>query len=131
LGLGYLHVGESTPKLSAGEAQRLKLVKHLYKKDLDQLFVFDEPSVGLHPLDVQVLIKVLEQLLDRGATIILITHDLDLMLNADHLLDLGPRGGEEGGKIMAQGAPLQLLKQPNSLTLKYLAAYYAKFSKKK
>lgn len=131
LGLGYLHVGESTPKLSGGEAQRLKLVKHLYKKDLDQLFVFDEPSVGLHPLDVQVLIKVLEQLLDRGATIILITHDLDLMLNADHLLDLGPRGGEEGGKIMAQGAPLQLLKQPNSLTLKYLAAYYAKFSKKK
>jgi excinuclease ABC subunit A len=129
VGLEYLHLGESTPSLSGGESQRLKLVKHLDQKKLDMLFVFDEPSVGLHPLDVQVLLQVMNQLITKGATIIIITHDLDIMLNADYLIDLGPRGGDAGGKIMANGTPKDLIKQPNSLTLKYLAKHWRKFQK--
>ncbi|BDR59365.1 excinuclease ABC subunit A [Xylocopilactobacillus apicola] len=127
VGLEYLHLGETTPSLSGGEAQRLKIVKHLNKKQQNTLFVFDEPTIGLHPLDVQVLLKIIERLCDNGATIIVITHDLDLMINADELLDLGPRGGDRGGKIVAQGNPLDLIKSPQSLTTRYLAAHANKF----
>ncbi|KRM79201.1 excinuclease ATPase subunit [Lapidilactobacillus dextrinicus DSM 20335] len=127
IGLNYLHLGESTPGLSGGEAQRLKLVNHLSKLQTKTLFVFDEPSVGLHPRDVQTLLDVMNKLKEKGATIIIITHDLDLMTNADYLIDLGPRGGEAGGQLMASGTPKQLVKDPNSLTLDYLAAHFKKF----
>lgn len=128
MGLGYLHLGEATPSLSGGEAQRLKLTAHLRQKQLNTLFVFDEPTIGLHPLDVQVLLKIFDQLLTRGATIITITHDLDLIANSDYLVDLGPRGGAAGGQIVATGRPADLIKQPTSLTTTYLAAHWHKFN---
>ncbi len=127
VGLDYLQLGESTPSLSGGEAQRLKLVKHLNKKQQQTLFVFDEPSVGLHPLDVQTLLEVINHLKTQGATIIIITHDLDIMANADYLIDLGPKGGNAGGKVVAAGKPLELIKQPHSLTLKYLQHHCYKY----
>lgn len=127
VGLGYLHLGESTPTLSGGEAQRLKLVKHLNRQQKTTLFVFDEPSVGLHPLDVQVLLQVMQRLIDRGATIIIITHDVNLMVNADYLIDLGPRGGKNGGQIVAQGHPADLIRNPKSLTTQYLAEFVGRF----
>ena len=128
VGLDYLHLGESTPTLSGGEAQRLKLVNHLSHKQDDTLFVFDEPTIGLHPLDVKVLVEVMQKLLDQGATIITITHDLNLVVNADYMLDLGPRGGENGGQIVAKGQPLELVKKPQSLTVEYLADYLKQFN---
>ena len=129
VGLDYLHLGESTPTLSGGEAQRLKLVTHLSHKQDDTLFVFDEPTIGLHPLDVKVLVEVMQKLLDQGATIITITHDLNLVVNADYMLDLGPpRGGENGGRIVAQGRPLELIKDPQRLTVEYLANYLKQFN---
>ena len=128
VGLDYLHLGESTPTLSGGEAQRLKLVTHLSHKQDDTLFVFDEPTIGLHPLDVKVLVEVMQKLLDQGATIITITHDLNLVVNADYMLDLGPRGGENGGRIVAQGQPLELIKDPQSLTVEYLTNYLKQFN---
>lgn len=127
VGLGYLQLGESTPSLSGGEAQRLKLVKHLNKKQQQTLFVFDEPSVGLHPLDVQTLLEVINYLKVQGATIIIITHDLDIMANADYLIDLGPKGGNAGGKVVAAGKPMELIKYPHSLTLKYLQQHCYKY----
>ncbi|WP_024747280.1 ATP-binding cassette domain-containing protein [Levilactobacillus namurensis] len=128
VGLSYLHLGESTPSLSGGEAQRLKLVKHLNHNQSTTLFVFDEPTIGLHPLDVKTLVNVMQQLLDRGATIITITHDLNLIVNADHVLDLGPRGGAKGGQIVAQGRPQDLIRQPQGLTSQYLADYWRRFN---
>ena len=127
VGLDYLHLGESTPTLSGGEAQRLKLVTHLSQRQDDTLFVFDEPTIGLHPLDVKVLVHVMQKLIDQGATIITITHDLNLIVNTDYMLDLGPRGGENGGKLVAKGRPLELIKNPQSLTVKYLADYVDRF----
>lgn len=127
VGLDYLHLGESTPSLSGGEAQRLKLVKHLNHNQQTTLFVFDEPTIGLHPLDVKTLVHVMQQLLNRGATIIAITHDLNLIVNADYMLDLGPRGGKNGGKIVACGQPLTLASHPTSLTSRYLAKYLQHF----
>ncbi|MFB9770189.1 ATP-binding cassette domain-containing protein [Lactiplantibacillus modestisalitolerans] len=128
VGLSYLHLGESTPSLSGGEAQRLKLVKHLNHNQATTLFVFDEPTIGLHPLDVKTLVNVMQQLLDRGATIITITHDLNLIVNADHVLDLGPRGGANGGQIVAQGQPQELIAAPTGLTSRYLAEYWHRFN---
>ncbi|MCI1935762.1 MAG: excinuclease ABC subunit UvrA [Bifidobacteriaceae bacterium] len=128
IGLDYLHLGESTPSLSGGEAQRLKLVNHLNKRQSGTLFVFDEPSVGLHPQDVQTLLGVMNKLKKKGATIIIITHDLDLMTNADYLIDLGPKGGADGGRVMASGVPSQLVQQPHGLTLTYLRRHFEKFS---
>ncbi|MCW4399551.1 excinuclease ABC subunit UvrA [Lentilactobacillus parabuchneri] len=128
IGLDYLHLGESTPSLSGGEAQRLKLVNHLNKKQEGTLFVFDEPSIGLHPNDVQTLLGVMNRLKQKGATIVLITHDLDLMANADYMIDLGPKGGSAGGKVMASGRPLELAQEPTSLTLKYLSKHFKKFA---
>lgn len=130
VGLDYLHLGESTPTLSGGEAQRLKLVTHLSHQQNDTLFVFDEPTIGLHPLDVKVLVQVMQKLLDQGATIITITHDLNLVANCDYLIDLGPRGGKNGGQIVASGQPSKLIKNANSLTLQYLANYWQKFNLK-
>ena len=101
--------------------------RHLSQRQDDTLFVFDEPTIGLHPLDVKVLVHVMQKLLDQGATIITITHDLNLIVNTDYMLDLGPRGGENGGKLVAKGRPLELIKDPQSLTVKYLADYVDQF----
>jgi excinuclease ABC subunit A len=130
MGLGYLHLGESTPSLSGGEAQRLKLTSHMKSRQNDTLFIFDEPTVGLHPLDVHVLLKVFSQLIDQGATVLMITHDLDLMANADYLIDMGPRGGDQGGQIVAKGRPQDLIVNPQSLTTRYLAEHFEKFRQK-
>ena len=128
VGLGYLHLGESTPSLSGGEAQRLKLVKHLNRNQATTLFVFDEPTIGLHPLDVKTLLDVMQRLLDRGATIVTITHDLNLISNADYILDMGPRGGKNGGQIVATGRPQDLIDQSTSLTTHYLAEYWHRYN---
>lgn len=127
VGLDYLHLGESTPSLSGGEAQRLKLVKYLNHQQATTLFVFDEPTIGLHPLDVKILVHVMQRLLDRGATIITITHDLNLIANADYVLDLGPRGGSNGGQVVAIGTPTELIDNPHSLTSQYLSEYWHRF----
>lgn len=129
MGLGYLHLGEATPTLSGGEAQRLKLTSHMKRSQNDTLFIFDEPTVGLHPLDVRVLLKVFSQLIDQGATVLMITHDLDLMANADYMIDMGPRGGDQGGKIVAKGRPTDLIEDPSSLTIRYLRAHFDKYQK--
>ncbi|MFZ2527353.1 MAG: excinuclease ABC subunit UvrA [Rhodococcus sp. (in: high G+C Gram-positive bacteria)] len=123
LGLGYLTLGEATPSLSGGEAQRLKLVSQMHRDQADAVFVLDEPSVGLHPLDVRVLLTVLQSLTDRGATVIVIEHDLDLIANADYLIDLGPGGGDEGGRVVATGTPREVAHDPASLTAPYLARH--------
>ena len=120
LGLGYLTLGEATPALSGGEAQRLKLASEIGRNQEDALFVFDEPTIGLHPLDVQVLLDVLQGLLDHGATIVVIEHDLDIIRNADHVIDLGPGGGDAGGRIVACGTPAQVRATPESVTGRYL-----------
>ncbi len=120
LGLGYLTLGEATPALSGGEAQRLKLASELDRDQHDALFVLDEPSVGLHPLDVRVLLTVLQRLVDNGATVVFIEHDLDLIANADHVIDLGPGGGADGGRITATGTPEEITQAADSVTGRYL-----------
>lgn len=120
LGLGYLTLGEETPSLSGGEAQRLKLASEIGKTQGDSVFVFDEPSIGLHPLDVQVLLRVFQALLDNGATVIVIEHDLDVIRNADYVIDMGPGGGENGGKIIASGIPCEIKLNKKSITGRYL-----------
>lgn len=121
LGLGYLLLGEDTPALSGGEAQRLKLSSEIGRKQHDALFVFDEPTIGLHPLDVEVLLGVLQGLLDEGATVVVIEHDLDMIANADWVIDLGPGGGEAGGRIVCAGLPEDVAACPESVTGRYLA----------
>lgn len=120
LGLGYLTLGEETPSLSGGEAQRLKLANEIGKTQSDAVFVFDEPSIGLHPLDVQVLLSVFQILLDHGATLIVIEHDLDVIRNADYIIDMGPGGGESGGRIIATGTPEEIRCDEESVTGWYL-----------
>ena len=120
LGLGYLTLGEETPSLSGGEAQRLKLASEMGKGQSDTIFVFDEPTIGLHPLDVQTLLGVFQALIEKGATVIVIEHDLDVIHNADYIIDMGPGGGEDGGRVVAAGTPAQVAKQENSITGKYL-----------
>ena len=121
LGLGYLTLGEETPGLSGGEAQRLKLASEIGKTQSDSVFVFDEPSIGLHPLDVQVLLGVFQALLDHGATVVVIEHDLDVIRNADYVIDMGPGGGEAGGRIVTSGTPQEIRENKNSITGKYLS----------
>ena len=120
LGLGYLTLGEETPSLSGGEAQRLKLASEMGRGQSDSVFVFDEPTIGLHPLDVQTLLRVFQALIDAGATVVVIEHDLDVIRNADYVIDMGPGGGDEGGRIVAQGSPDIIRRRPESLTGKYL-----------
>ena len=121
LGLGYLTLGEATPALSGGEAQRLKLASEMRRSQDDTLFIFDEPTIGLHPLDVKTLIGVLQNLIEHGATVVVIEHDLDMIANADYVIDMGPGGGETGGRIVAEGTPAQVAANPESLTGRYLA----------
>ena len=120
LGLGYLTLGEETPGLSGGEAQRLKLASEIGKTQEDSVFVFDEPSIGLHPLDVRVLLGVFQALLDNGATVIVIEHDLDVIRNADYVIDMGPDGGDAGGRIVACGTPQEIRSSEDSITGRYL-----------
>ncbi len=120
IGLGYITLGEATTSLSGGEAQRLKLAAEMGIRQDDSIFVFDEPTIGLHPLDTQTLIKVFQQLLDLGATVIVIEHDLDVIANCDYVIDLGPGGGEEGGLIIAQGTPEQVADNKVSMTGRFL-----------
>ncbi|WP_205661175.1 AAA family ATPase [Amycolatopsis vastitatis] len=123
LGLGYLTLDEATPALSGGEAQRLKLASELHRNQSDALFIFDEPSVGLHPLDVRTLLEVLGRLTGNGATVVVIEHDLDMIANADHVIDLGPGGGELGGDIVATGTPDEIADTAVSTTGRYLRAH--------
>ncbi len=120
LGLGYLTLGEQTPSLSGGEAQRLKLASEMGKTQSDAVFVFDEPTIGLHPLDVRTLLGVFQTLIDHGATVIVIEHDLDVIRNADYLIDMGPGGGVEGGRVVAAGTPEEIRRVPESKTRRYL-----------
>ena len=120
LGLGYLTLGEETPSLSGGEAQRLKLASEMGKAQSDSIFVFDEPTIGLHPLDVRTLLQVFQTLIDNGATVIVIEHDLDVIRNADYVIDMGPGGGEEGGKIVAVGTPEEIALNAESVTGRFL-----------
>ena len=120
LGLGYLTLGEETPSLSGGEAQRLKLASEIGRTQTDSVFVFDEPSIGLHPLDVQVLLKVFQALLDNGATVVVIEHDLDVIRNADYVIDMGPGGGDAGGRIVACGTPQEIRENGDSITGRYM-----------
>ena len=126
LGLGYLTLGEETPSLSGGEAQRLKLASEMGKGQSDSIFVFDEPTIGLHPLDVETLLKVFKGLIDSGATVIVIEHDLDVIRNADYVIDMGPGGGAEGGRIVAHGTPEEICECEESKTGYYLKQYMQK-----
>ncbi len=120
LGLGYLTLGEATPSLSGGEAQRLKLASEMDRAQQDTVFVFDEPTIGLHPLDVKTLVGVFQTLIDHGATVIVIEHDLDVIRNADYIVDMGPGGGNEGGRIVAAGTPSDIQAAPESRTGKFI-----------
>ena len=120
LGLGYLTLGEATPALSGGEAQRLKLASEMGKAQDGALFVFDEPTIGLHPRDVRTLLNVFQHLVEQGATVVVIEHDLDFIRNADYVVDMGPGGGQAGGRVVAHGTPAQIAQSPASLTGSYL-----------
>ena len=120
LGLGYLTLGEETPSLSGGEAQRLKLASEMGKTQSDSVFVFDEPTIGLHPLDVRTLLGVFRTLIDNGATVVVIEHDLDVIRSADHIIDMGPGGGEDGGRIVACGTPEEIKACSESLTGRFI-----------
>ena len=120
LGLGYLTLGEATPSLSGGEAQRLKLASEMGRAQDGSVFVFDEPTIGLHPLDVRTLLNVFRHLISQGATVIVIEHDLDVIRSADYIVDMGPGGGLEGGRIVASGTPAEIAACPASLTGRFL-----------
>ena len=120
LGLGYLTLGEATPALSGGEAQRLKLASEMGRGQEDAVFVFDEPTIGLHPRDVETLLGVFERLVEQGATVVVVEHDLDFIANADYVIDMGPHGGKDGGRIVACGTPAEIAANPESITGRYL-----------
>ncbi len=120
LGLGYLTLGEQTPGLSGGEAQRLKLASEIGREQDDSVFVFDEPTIGLHPSDVRILLQVFQRLIDRGATVIVIEHDQDVIRSADYIIDMGPGGGEDGGRIVAAGTPDDIRRCPDSVTGRFI-----------
>ena len=120
LGLGYLTLGEATPNLSGGEAQRLKLVSEMSRKQEGTIFVFDEPTIGLHPLDVQILIGVFQKLIENDATVVVIEHDLDFIKNADYIIDMGPDGGSRGGEIVFEGTLEEIINCKKSKTGRFL-----------
>lgn len=126
LGLGYLTLGEETPSLSGGEAQRLKLASEMGHLQTDSVFVFDEPTIGLHPLDVQTLLGVFSTLIDNGATVVVIEHDLDVIRNADYIIDMGPGGGLEGGRVVASGTPAEIRASEESITGKFMVYFNSK-----
>jgi excinuclease ABC subunit A len=125
VGLGYVHLGQSATTLSGGEAQRMKLARELSKRQTGRtLYLLDEPTTGLHFDDVRKLLEVLHRLTDLGNTIIIIEHNLDVIRNADWILDLGPEGGEDGGRVVGEGRPAKIAKTPGSYTGEFLARYY-------
>ena len=128
VGLGYLRLGEETPSLSGGESQRLRIASRLRSSQRGILYIFDEPSTGLHPVDIAVLVGVFDRLLDGGATVVVIDHDLDLLAAADHLIDLGPTGGPDGGHVVAEGTPAEVAADKNSVTGPYLARHLSRTS---
>jgi excinuclease ABC subunit A len=124
VGLGYIRIGQSAPTLSGGEAQRVKLARYLSKRSTGQtIYVLDEPSVGLHAGDVHKLIVVLQRLVENGNTVVIIEHNMDIIKIADHIIDLGPEGGDRGGKIIAEGTPEEIVKVKKSYTGQYLKSY--------
>jgi excinuclease ABC subunit A len=129
VGLGYLRLGEETPSLSGGESQRLRIASRLRSSQRGILYVFDEPSTGLHPVDIAVLVAVFDRLLDGGATVVVIDHDLDLLAAADHLIDMGPVGGPAGGRVVAEGTPQEVAANDNSVTGPYLARHLSRTSR--
>ena len=121
VGLGYLKLGQPTTTLSGGELQRIKLAYHLvHEKGKKILYLFDEPTIGLHPNDVAVLLRSFQKLVAEGHTLVVIEHNLDVVKSADHVIDLGPEGGEEGGRVVAQGTPEKVAQTAGSITAKYL-----------
>ena len=120
LGLGYLTLGEETPSLSGGEAQRLKLASEMGRQQADSVFVFDEPTIGLHPKDVETLLNVFDSLIGQGATVIVIEHDLDVIRSADYIIDMGPEGGELGGRIVAKGSVEEIKNNKESITGRFI-----------
>ena len=120
LGLGYLTLGEETPGLSGGEAQRLKLASEMGRQQEDSVFVFDEPTIGLHPKDVETLLQVFRTLIEHGATVLVIEHDLDVIRSADYVIDMGPEGGEDGGRIVACGTPEEIRGCKDSITGRFI-----------
>ena len=120
LGLGYLTLGEATPALSGGEAQRLKLASEMGRGQEDAVFVFDEPTIGLHPRDVETLLGVFERLVEQGVTVVVVEHDIDFIANADYVIDMGPHGGKDGGCIVACGTPAEIASNSESITGRYL-----------
>jgi excinuclease ABC subunit A len=129
VGLGYLRLGEETPSLSGGESQRLRIASRLRSSQRGILYVFDEPSTGLHPVDIAVLVAVFDRLLDGGATVVVIDHDLDLLAAADHLIDMGPVGGPAGGRVVAEGTPRDVAADSDSVTGPYLARHLSRASR--
>jgi excinuclease ABC subunit A len=130
VGLGYLRLGEETPSLSGGESQRLRIASRLRSSQRGILYVFDEPSTGLHPVDIRTLVGVFDRLLDGGATVVVIDHDLDLLAAADHLIDMGPTGGPDGGRVVAAGPPEEVAADESSVTGPYLARHLARASRR-
>jgi excinuclease ABC subunit A len=128
VGLGYLRLGEETPSLSGGESQRLRIASRLRSSQRGILYVFDEPSTGLHPVDIAVLVGVFDRLLDGGATVVVIDHDLDLLAAADRLIDMGPVGGPAGGRVVASGTPPQVAANADSVSGPYLARHLSRSS---
>ena len=120
MGIENLHLDRRTDEISGGEAQRLKLASEMRKSQSNSVFVFDEPTIGLHPLDVQTLLKVFQTLIDNGATVIVIEHNTDVMKLADYIIDVGPDGGTKGGEIVFTGTPEEMIKNGTTITAKYL-----------
>jgi excinuclease ABC subunit A len=125
VGLDYLRLGEPTPSLSGGESQRLRIAARLRSSQRNVLYVLDEPSTGLHPVDIRTLVGVFDRLLDAGATIVVIDHDLDVLAAADHVIDMGPTGGPGGGRVVAQGTPTEVAANPAAVTGPWLASHLA------
>lgn len=127
VGLGYIELGQPAPTLSGGEAQRVKLATYLKSRAKDYVFILDEPTTGLHSYDVEMLLQVLHKLVDQGNTVIVVEHNLDVVGNADYIVDLGPEGGDEGGYVIFAGTPEELVKQEHSYTGQYLRLYWERF----
>ena len=127
MGLGYIKLGQSSTTLSGGEAQRVKLATELSKRSTGRtIYVLDEPTTGLHTADVHKLVEVLQRLVDTGNTVVVIEHNLDLIKTADYIIDMGPEGGEKGGRVIAAGTPEEISQNSNSYTGKYLKKYLTK-----